>query len=89
MSDKKMVLEGLTVNGKGVLVAENPLDANKDMYESMVKEYLNIDKVTDLIESLRCLRKLTDNIRTSLDEIMERRDYIRYTCRLCPASARV
>jgi hypothetical protein len=84
--DTEMLHDQLVVNDMKVLISENISGTNQSKYETMVKEYLISSEVADLIELTNTLRKLTDQISLVLDEILERRDYIRHTCRLCPAS---
>jgi len=87
-SDAGMVLEELHVNNTEVLVSEAVSGSNQSEYEAMVKEYLNNKKVTELIASFDRLRGLTNEISLSIGEILERRDYLYHTCRLCPGSVR-
>jgi hypothetical protein len=89
ISSKGIVLEGLRVNNSEVLIAENVTGTYKSKYEAMVKQYLESNSVTNLIAFLSRLRKLTDKINIALDEILERRDYIHHTCRLCPVQGKV
>jgi hypothetical protein len=84
-----MVLKGLQVNQMEVLVAEDFSGSNKSEYEAMVKEWVNSKKATDFIGRWKRLNGLREDIRLHIAEILERRDYIRHTCSLCPGAFKV
>lgn len=89
LDNTEMLHDQLVVNDMKVLISQNVSGTNQSKYETMVKEYLNGAKVTYLIDLINALSELTDKIGLALYEILERRDYIHYTCKLCPVSAKV
>lgn len=82
-------LKVLIVNGENVL--ETTTDANEKEYED------NYQKVFQAVESKATMLRglfgdlgsLQAKIHRSLDEVLLRRDYILYRCKLCPGQARL
>ena len=82
--EKGMTLEGLHIGSHEVLIAENVKENCEPKYQKMLQDYLQKKEVANLIKLRDELRNATVGINATLNKILERWDYISYTCELCP-----
>lgn len=81
--------EYLQVNGAVVLCVEKDAAAYQEKYQQMLDEYLESAQLANIIDLFRDLRRLETEIHALLEEALLRRDYILYTCRLCPGQGQL
>ncbi len=78
---------------KVLLEIFNQHEVNKEFYEKECLELLYSclegETVANLLALLDDLRQLETKIHNSLEEILLRRDYILYTCNLCPGKPKL
>ncbi len=84
----------MSVHGGGVLLEVfNQPEVNKEFYEKECRELLYSclegETVANLLTLFDDLRYLEAKIHNSLEEILLRRDYILYSCNLCPGTPRL
>ena len=84
----------MSINPGGeVLEIYSQHEVNKEFYEKECRELLYSclegETVANLSTLLDDLRDLETKIHDSLEEIRLRRDYILYTCNLCPGKPRL
>ncbi len=84
----------MSVNPGGELLEiYNQHEVNKEFYEKECLELLYSclegETVANLLALLDDLRQLETKIHNSLEEILLRRDYILYTCNLCPGKPKL
>jgi hypothetical protein len=97
ISVKGGVLEGKQMFGypkeREILEIINQPDINTGFYEkeckSLLDSCLSGESVANLIVLFDDLTALEPKIHNSLEEILLRRDYILYTCNLCPGKPRL
>jgi len=97
ISVKGGVLEGKQMfcypEEREILEIINQPDINTEFYEEGCRALLDFclssQSVANLISLFDALRALEPKIRNSLEEIILRRDYILYTCNLCPGEPRL
>jgi len=82
--EKGIMLEGLHTGSYEVLIAENVKENCEPKYQKMLQDYLQKKEVANLIKLRDELRNATVGINATLNKILERWDYISYTCELCP-----
>lgn len=79
--------------GEELLEIVNQHEVNKEFYEKECRELLYAclknETVANLLTLLDDLRHLETKIHDSMEEILLRRDYILYTCNLCPGKPRL
>jgi len=79
--------------GGELLEIFNQHEVNKEFYEKECRELLysclKSETVANLLTLLDDLRNLETKIHNFLEEILLRRDYILYTCNLCPGEPRL
>ena len=79
--------------GGELLEIFNQHEVNKEFYEKECRELLDLvlkgETVASLSTLLDDLRNLEARIHNYLEEILLRRDYILYTCNLCPGKPRL
>jgi len=79
--------------GEELLEIVNQHEVNKEFYEKECRELLysclKSETVANLSTLLDDLRDLETKIHNFLEEILLRRDYILYTCNLCPGEPRL
>ena len=98
--DLKISVKGGTLEGKLMLVKTRELlriisqsEINAEFYEkgcqALLDSCLSSETVANLSTLLDDLHNLEPKIHNSLEEILLRRDYILYTCDLCPGKPRL
>ena len=79
--------------GQELLEIFNQPEVNNEFYEKECRELLDLvlkgETVTNLLTLFDDLSYLETKIHNSLEEILLRRDYILYTCNLCPGEPRL
>jgi hypothetical protein len=81
-------LEYLTCDGRVILYSNQALRYAED-HQSMIAEWAQSEKVGYLVKLLGELRDLERRIQDILAEALLRRDYILYSCRLCPGGSKL
>jgi hypothetical protein len=95
ISVKGGVLEGklMFVERRELLAIINQSEINTEFYEkgcqALLDSCLSSETVANLSTLLDDLHNLEPKIHNSLEEILLRRDYILYTCKLCPGEPRL
>jgi hypothetical protein len=95
ISVKGSVLEGkqMSVERRELLEIINQSEINTEFYEkgcqALINSCLSSEIVINLSTLLADLHNLEPKILNSLEEILLRRDYILYTCNLCPGKSRL
>jgi len=95
ISVKGGVLEGkqMFVGTRELLTIINQSEINTEFYEkgcqALLDSCLSSETVANLSTLLDDLHNLEPRIHNSLEEILLRRDYILYTCALCPGKPRL
>lgn len=80
--------EILLVDGVETLETSDAL-AYEQQYKRLCDQVLGSELATNLINRYRELRAQEPKIRESLQEILQRRDYIMYSCKLCPGQPKL
>ncbi|MDD5094493.1 MAG: hypothetical protein PHV74_08965 [Dehalococcoidia bacterium] len=80
-------LEYLMCGNRVILYSNQALRYAED-HRSMIKEMAGSGRVVDLVKLLTELRNLEERIHKLVEEGFLRRDYILYSCRLCPGGGR-
>ena len=78
--------EYLMCNGRVILYAKDA-EHYAEAHRSMITEWARSENVVGLVKLLSELRALERRIQDVLEETLLRRDYILYSCRLCPGGA--
>ncbi|MBA7574805.1 hypothetical protein ES708_16620 [subsurface metagenome] len=98
--DLKISVKGGVLEGKQMLVGKRELleiinqsEIDTEFYEkgcqALLDSCLSSETVANLSTLLDDLHNLEPKIHNSLEEILLRRDYILYTCNLCPGKPRL
>jgi len=82
ISPDKWITEGVWK----ILQSEYPDDC-AEKYKLLYCQLFNSEEISRLSYLNRIIQDNTEKIHILLDEILIRRDYIRYTCRLCPGQS--
>ncbi|GAI54471.1 unnamed protein product, partial [marine sediment metagenome] len=79
--------------GQELLEIFNQPEVNNEFYEKECRELLDLvlkgETVTNFLTLFDDLSYLETKIHNYLEEILLRRDYILYTCNLCPGEPRL
>ncbi len=81
-------LEYLMCDNRVILYSNQALNYEED-HRSMIAEWARSEKVANLVKLLADLRELENRIQDIVEETLLRRDYILYSCRLCPGGGRL
>ncbi len=79
-------LEYLMCGNRVILYSNQALGYEED-HQSMIEEWAQSERVTNLVKLLADLRELEKRIQDIVEETLIRRDYILYSCRLCPGGS--
>lgn len=60
-----------------------------DEHWAMIREWAQSEKVTKTVAVLTELRSMESRLQGMLEEVLLRRDYILYGCRLCPGEGKL
>ncbi len=80
--------ETLLVDGIETLEATDALACER-LYRTLSDNTLNSETAIKMINCFNQLEALMPKVHESLQEILLRRDYIMYTCRMCPGQPRL
>ncbi len=75
--------------GDRVILYSNQAFRYAEDHRSMIGEFARSERVADLVKLLAELQALEKRIHDIVEETLLRRDYILYSCRLCPGGGRL
>lgn len=81
-------IEYVMCNDRTILYAKDVWHYAEE-HRSMITEWARSEKVVSLVKLLSELRDLERRIQGIIEETLLRRDYILYSCRLCPGGSRL
>lgn len=82
-------LQYLTCDGRVILYSEGSAYEYKDGHKAMIAEWAQSEKLAKLVDMLGELQSLGERIQGILQEALLRRDYVLYSCRLCPGAGKL
>ena len=81
-------IQYLQVNSEVVFWTEN-IQVHREIFQKMVDDYFQSEELAKLTTQFNDLENLSARIQGMLEEILERQDYIIYSCNLCPGQGRL
>ncbi len=81
-------VEYLQCDARVILYSEDDALTYADRHWAMISEWAKSDKIATLVNVLGELRVLAESMQNIVEEALLRRDYILYTCRLCPGQGK-
>jgi len=82
-------VQGLACDGRLILYAEGDVESYADKHWAMIRKWAKSDEVADIVAVLGELDGLENKLQGMLEEVLLRRDYILYVCRLCPGEGKL
>lgn len=86
---KDAAIQFLDCEGHTILYAEGDAARYADEHWTMICEWAQSEKVRDIVAMLSELRSLEGKLQGALGEVLLRRDYIFYSCKLCPGESKL
>lgn len=86
---KDAAIQYLDCENSTILYTEGDAAGYADEHWRMIREWAQSEKVRNMVAALSELPSLEGKLQGALEEVLLRRDYIFYSCKLCPGESRL